>query len=95
MKAQEPKRPAIELAAAEVDEILACLRAARILKDLSGKRRRQVAEALAELTALRRAAHGAAVEVPVDLAAKLLRSMAQSQEWFLDLISEFDGCTEE
>jgi hypothetical protein len=72
---------AITLTVAEVEDMLESLRAARMLRNLSGRQRQQLEDAYGSLDLARRAANGGAIPVSVEVLTEILRAAAMTQLW--------------
>jgi hypothetical protein len=80
---------AIRLKVEETDQVLDALKNAKILKRLSGRQRQQLEDAIAVLTMTRTRAAQGWVEVPTHVAARVLRSVALTQQWLGEMFEEF------
>lgn len=79
----------LELKVAEVDNILASLEDARVVKHLNGDQRRQLAEACVELSQARKQAQEGTVEITAETAVKILRCIGATQDWLAEMFASF------
>jgi hypothetical protein len=76
------------LPVAEVDEILAILKSARVPKDLSGTQRQQLGKAYATLARTKAKVMNGSVHVPVTTLREVLRCISMTQHWFEQMVAE-------
>ncbi len=79
----------LSLTVAEVDDMLASIKDARAIKDLSGGQRQLLEDASQELSSARRAALRGTIFVRVESMVKVLRCVSMTQRWLRDMFAEF------
>jgi len=79
---------AVRLRVEEMDQILEALKNAKVLKRLNGRQRQQVEDAIASLSEARTRAAQRWAEVPIEVAARVLRCVALTQEWLGEMFED-------
>ena len=87
MRASKQLR-AVTLTVAEIEDMLESLRAARMLRNLSGRQRQQLEDAYGSLDLARRAAHGGSIPVSVEVLTEVLRCASMTQLWLGQVLRE-------
>ena len=79
---------ALALTVVEVDEVLESLVEAKRLRDLTGRQRQQVQEAIDALNRARDSAIGGKVLVPIEALLMALRCVSVTQQWLCWILAE-------
>ena len=82
---------AIRLTVVEVEEMLEALRSAKAPKNLNGRQRQNLDEAIGQLTKAMDRSVDDEAEISADTAAVVVRCIAMSQQWFQSMLAEFSG----
>ena len=80
---------AVRLTVVEIAEMLEALQNAKALTQLDGRQRQLLDDAIVHLKKATDRSVGESVEVPVDVATKVMRCIAMTQEWFESMLAEF------
>jgi hypothetical protein len=80
------------LKVAEVEDMIASLKAARSVRHLTGDQRRQLEEAHDELVQFLDCAHKGTIAMPVSMLVRVLRCAMMTQTWLSDMLTDLsDG----
>ena len=79
---------ALAFTVVEVEDVLDSLAEAKTLRDLTGRQRQQVQEAINALNLARGSAIGGKVLVPVETLVLVLRCVSVSQQWLRLMLAE-------
>jgi hypothetical protein len=80
---------AFVLTVVEIEDVLASLRDAKGLRDLTGQQRQQLEEAINALVLARDSELNGETQVPAEALPVVLRCVAVTQQWLRLLLAEF------
>lgn len=86
MKAKVPG--AVLLAVAEVKDMIESLKAARSVRNLSGRQRQKLQDAHDELVHQLNQSHGGSVKLPTSTIVEVLRCASMTQSWLSEMLTE-------